>query len=154
RPVNVVLIYCDDLGYGDVGCYGSKIRTPHIDSLARDGAKFTHFSSANPVCSPSRAALLTGRYPTRVGVPAVLFPHSTTALSADEKTLAELLRPKGYKTACVGKWHLGHRPEHLPTSRGFDSYFGIPYSNDMKPRLLLRNTDVVEETATLETLTE
>jgi arylsulfatase len=153
RPPNIVLIYADDLGYGDLGCYGSRIRTPNLDRLAAEGARFTHYYSANPVCSPSRAAILTGRYPTRIGVPRVLFPKDTTGLPADEKTLAELLKASAYRTMCVGKWHLGHLPAFLPTSRGFDNYFGIPYSNDMSPRLLLRDTSVVEQEATLETLT-
>ena len=98
RPPNVVLIYCDDLGYGDVGCYGSKIRTPNIDRLAAEGVRFTQFYSANPVCSPARAALLTGRYPTRVGVPRVLFPQDQTGLDQSEQTIASLLKPRGYKT--------------------------------------------------------
>lgn len=153
RPPNVVLIYCDDLGYGDVGVYGSKIRTPNIDRLAAEGTRFTQFYSANPVCSPSRAALLTGRYPTRVGVPRVLFPADKEGLDLGEQTIASLLKPRGYKTMCIGKWHLGHTAQYLPTSRGFDEYFGIPYSNDMTPRPLLHNADVVEQTATLETLT-
>jgi len=152
-PPNVVFIYADDLGYGDLGCYGSPIRTPHLDAMAREGTRFTHFYSANPVCSPSRAALLTGRYPTRVGVPRVLFPRDTTGLPASETTIAQTLKPRGYKTMCVGKWHLGHLPAYLPTSRGFDEYFGIPYSNDMVPRTLLHNLETVEQTATLETLT-
>ena len=153
QPVNVVLIFCDDLGYGDLGVQGSKIRTPHLDRLAAEGARLTHFYSANPVCSPSRAALLTGRYPTRAGVPRVLFPADKAGLDRSEQTLADLLKAKGYRTQCVGKWHLGHTPDYLPTARGFDHYFGIPYSNDMAPRLLLRDTATVEETATLETLT-
>jgi arylsulfatase A len=153
RPPNVVLIFADDLGYGDLGCYGSKLSTPNLDRLAAGGARFTHYTSANPVCSPSRAALLTGRYPTRVGVPNVLFPNAKTGLALEETTLAQTLKASGYRTMCVGKWHLGDAPEYLPTARGFDAYFGIPYSNDMNPRLLLRNTDVVEQTATLETLT-
>lgn len=153
RPPNVVLIFADDLGYGDLGCYGSRLATPNLDRLAAGGARFTQFTSANPVCSPSRAALLTGRYPTRVGVPAVLFPYPTTGLPAEETTLAEGLKASGYRTACVGKWHLGHLPQFLPTARGFDEYFGIPYSNDMNPRVLMRNADVIEQTAVLETLT-
>ncbi|MDZ4800678.1 MAG: sulfatase [Bryobacteraceae bacterium] len=154
KPVNVVLIYADDLGYGDLGCYGGPLKTPHIDSLARDGVRFTNYYSANPVCSPSRASLLTGRYPTRVGVPKVFFPQDTTGLNKDEQTLADLLKARGYKTKCVGKWHLGSTPEYLPTRRGFDSYFGIPYSNDMTPRLLLKDEEVVQQTADLESLTQ
>ncbi|MCX6596059.1 MAG: sulfatase [Acidobacteria bacterium] len=153
KPPNVVLIYCDDLGYGDLGVYGSAIKTPNLDRMAGEGVRFTQFYSANPVCSPSRAALLTGRYPTRVGVPRVLFPYDKTGLPDSETTIAQMLKPQGYKTMCVGKWHLGHLPQFLPTSRGFDSYFGIPYSNDMSPRWLMRDTQVIEEQATLETLT-
>ena len=152
-PPNVVLIFCDDLGYGDIGVQGSSIRTPHLDRMAAEGVRLTHFYSANPVCSPSRAALLTGRYPTRVGVPRVLFPVDKAGLDRSEKTIANVLKARGYQTQCVGKWHLGHTPEYLPTARGFDHYFGIPYSNDMNPRLLLRDTETVEQEATLETLT-
>jgi arylsulfatase len=153
RPPNIIVIYADDLGFGDLGCYGSRLRTPHLDRMAREGMRFTDFYSANPLCSPSRASLLTGRYPTRVGVPAVLGPQAKDGLPPSESTLAELLKSTGYRTACVGKWHLGHLPEYLPTRRGFDEYFGIPYSNDMDPRLLLDNETVVERSATLETLT-
>ncbi len=150
---NVVLIFCDDLGYGDVGCYGSKIRTPNIDRLAAEGVRFTNCNSADPVCSPSRAGLLTGRYPTRVGVPRVLFPEDPGGLNLDETTLANALKARQYKTMCIGKWHLGRPAPYLPTSRGFDEYFGIPYSNDMNPRVLMHNTEVIEKTANLETLT-
>jgi arylsulfatase A len=153
KPPNVVLIFCDDLGYGDLGPYGSKIPTPNIDRLAEDGIRFTNMCSADPVCSPSRAALLTGRYPTRVGVPRVLFPRDKEGLNLNEVTLANVLKDKGYRTACVGKWHLGRPTEYLPTSRGFDQYFGIPYSNDMTPRVLMKDTQIVEEPAKLETLT-
>lgn len=153
RPPNIVFIYCDDLGYGDLGVYGSKIRTPNIDRMAAEGVRFTQFYSANPVCSPSRAALLTGRYPTRVDVPRVLFPYDTTGMSLSETTVADMLKSVGYRTMCIGKWHLGHYPRYLPTARGFDEYFGIPYSNDMKPRPLLHNADEIEEPAKLETLT-
>lgn len=153
RPLNVIMIYADDLGYGDLGCYGSAIRTPNLDGMARDGIRFTHFYSANPVCSPSRAALMTGRYPTRVGVPRVLFPRDTVGLPDSETTMAQVMKGSGYKTMCVGKWHLGHLPQYLPTNRGFDEYFGIPYSNDMSPRPLLHNLETLEEPAKLETLT-
>lgn len=157
KKPNVILIYADDLGYGDLGCYGSRIRTPHLDRLAREGMRFTHCLSANPVCSPSRAALLTGRYPTRVSVPRVLFPVDKEGMPDGETTIAQMLKPEGYKTMCVGKWHLGHNEAFLPTNRGFDEYYGIPYSNDMNPRPLLHSVpgkvETVEETATLETLT-
>ncbi len=150
---NVVLIYCDDLGYGDLGCYGSPLSTPNLDRMAAQGVRFTNFYSANPVCSPSRAALLTGRYPTRVAVPRVFFPADKLGLARDEQTMADMLKARGYRTMCVGKWHLGHTPDYLPTSRGFDEYFGIPYSNDMSPRLMLKGTEAVDQTAPLETLT-
>ncbi|HYW42188.1 MAG TPA: sulfatase [Bryobacteraceae bacterium] len=153
RTPNIVMILCDDLGYGDLGCYGSRIETPNLDRLAGDGVRFTNFNSADPVCSPSRAALMTGRYPTRVGVPRVLSPQDQDGLDRDETTIANVLKARGYKTMCVGKWHLGRPVAYLPTSRGFDEYFGIPYSNDMSPRVLLHNTEIVEETANLETLT-
>jgi len=152
-PPNVVMIYADDLGHGDLACYGSRLSTPNLDRMAAEGVRFTEFYSANPVCSPSRAALMTGRYPTRVGVPRVLFPNDTVGLPDSETTIAQTLKTRGYRTMCVGKWHLGHLPRFLPTNRGFDEYFGIPYSNDMKPRPLLHNTEVVEPEATLETLT-
>ena len=131
--VNVVLIFADDQGYGDLGCFGSeKIKTPNIDQMAKEGRKFTNFMVASPVCTPSRAALLTGCYPKRVGLHQhVLFPSSTKGLHPDEYTLADLFKSQGYATACYGKWHLGHHPETLPRQNGFDHYFGIPYSNDM-----------------------
>jgi arylsulfatase len=152
RP-NIIFILCDDLGYGDLGCYGSRIRTPNLDRMASEGVRFTNFCSADPVCSPSRAALLTGRYPTRVGVPRVFFPQDTDGLSLDETTLADTLKRSGYRTMAIGKWHLGRPKPYLPTSRGFDHYFGIPYSNDMAPRVLMRDADVIEQTADLDTLT-
>src|ERR1041384_5172700 len=111
RPPNIVFIYADDLGYGDLGVYGSKIRTPNLDRMAADGVRFTQFYSANPVCSPSRAALLPGRYPPRVGVPRVLFPADKEGLSLQETTIAQMLKVSGYRTMCIGKWHLGHHPE-------------------------------------------
>jgi arylsulfatase A len=153
KPPNVIMIYCDDLGYGDLGCTGSKIPTPNIDRMAGEGVQFTQFYSGNPLCSPSRAALLTGRYPVRTGVPRVLFPKDTTGLAESEVTIAQALTPCGYATMCIGKWHLGRPLKYLPTSRGFDEYYGIPYSNDMDPRPLMHNTEVIEEPAKLDTLT-
>jgi arylsulfatase A len=133
RPPNFIVINIDDLGYADIGPYGSKLhRTPHLDRMAAEGRKLTCFYAA-PVCSPSRASLLTGCYPKRVGIPSVLFPGNAAGLNAEERTLAEHLKDRGYATACVGKWHLGDQPEFLPTRHGFDRYFGIPYSNDMGP---------------------
>ena len=141
-PPNIVIILADDLGYGDLGCYGHPtIRTTRIDRMAAEGLRFTQFYSASPVCSPSRAALLTGRLPIRTGVNDVFFPDSTGGLPASETTLAEALREKGYATACIGKWHLGHRPQFLPTKNGFDYFFGVPYSNDMSPSTGGKATD-------------
>jgi len=129
---NFVIIFTDDQGYQDVGCFGSpSIQTPNLDRMAAEGMKFTDFYVAASVCSPSRAALLTGCYPPRVGITKVLFPRDTMGLNPEEVTIADVLKGRGYTTACIGKWHLGHLPEFLPTSNGFDSYFGIPYSNDM-----------------------
>ncbi|MFM7290699.1 MAG: sulfatase-like hydrolase/transferase, partial [Planctomycetia bacterium] len=132
-PPNVVIVFCDDLGYGDPSCYGGKVPTPHIDRIAREGVRFTDFHVPHPVCSASRAALLTGCYSPRVSIHGALAPNSTHGLAAGETTLAELLRDRGYRTACVGKWHLGHLPEFLPTRHGFDEWLGLPYSNDMWP---------------------
>ncbi|MHC4111050.1 MAG: sulfatase-like hydrolase/transferase [Planctomycetota bacterium] len=129
---NFIIIFTDDQGYQDVGCFGSpNINTPNLDRMAAEGSKFTDFYSAASVCSPSRAALLTGCYPPRVSITKVLFPRDSIGLNPDELTIADILKAQGYATACVGKWHLGHLPQFLPTSNGFDSYFGIPYSNDM-----------------------
>ena len=136
RQPNIVIITADDLGYGDLGSYGHpNIRTPHLDRMADEGQRWTSFYAQAPVCSPSRAALLTGRVHLRSGMfgrrQGVFFPDSRAGLPADEVTLAEALREVGYATGIVGKWHLGHLPEYLPTRHGFDSWFGIPYSNDM-----------------------
>jgi arylsulfatase A-like enzyme len=132
RRPNIVLIFADDLGYGDLSCYGHPtIRTPNLDRMAAEGMRFTQYYSANPLCSPSRASLMTGRLHVRTGVNRVLFPWSTGGLPESERTIAQLLQQAGYATQCVGKWHLGHLPQYLPTRRGFDHYFGIPYSNDM-----------------------
>ncbi|MAE53709.1 MAG: arylsulfatase [Opitutae bacterium] len=131
--LNVIVIFTDDQGYQDLGCFGSPdIRTPRIDQMAKEGMRLTSFYSANPVCSASRAALLTGCYPKRVlAEKTVLFPRDREGLNPAETTIADMFKEAGYATACVGKWHLGHHPEFLPTRQGFDSYFGIPYSNDM-----------------------
>jgi arylsulfatase A len=130
RP-NLILINIDDLGYADIGPFGGKVPTPNLDRMAKEGMKLTSHYAA-PVCSPSRAAMMTGCYPKRVlPIPGVLFPAAAVGLNPKEITIAEALKPAGYATACIGKWHLGDQPEFLPTSQGFDSYFGIPYSNDM-----------------------
>ncbi len=130
---NVIIIFTDDQGYADLSSYGATAyQTPNIDQLAADGIRFTDFYVAATVCTPSRAALLTGSYPKRVGLhESVLRPFSTTGLSPEEFTMAEMLGQVGYQTACVGKWHLGHQPEFMPNNQGFDYFFGVPYSNDM-----------------------
>ncbi len=169
-PPNFVVIFIDDMGYGDIGPFGSKINaTPHLDRMAEEGMKLTSFYVAAPVCTPSRAALMTGCYPRRVGLArgsghAVLFPGDKHGLHPDEITIAEVLKDAGYATGCFGKWHLGDQPQFLPTAQGFDEYFGIPYSNDMWPGLkrwpfprlpVMRNekvVDVVEDMAGQATL--
>ena len=131
---NLVVIFMDDMGYADISCFGAQgYATPNIDRLAREGRRFTNFHVAQAVCSASRAALLTGCYPNRIGIHGALGPKSTHGLHANEMTLAEVVKQKGYATAAVGKWHLGHRPSFLPTRHGFDEYYGLPYSNDMWP---------------------
>jgi arylsulfatase A-like enzyme len=157
-PPNLVIILADDLGYGDLGCYGHPtIRTPHLDRMAAEGVRFTDFYAGSSVCTPSRAALMTGRYAPRSGMASirrrVLFPYSTSGLPESEITLAEAMKARGYATAAVGKWHLGHLPKYLPTHHGFDEYFGIPYSNDMRPSPLLDGEKQLEEPAVQETLT-
>jgi arylsulfatase A-like enzyme len=134
RPPNVVIILADDMGYGDAGCYGGKIKTPNLDKMAKEGVRFTDFHVAQPVCSASRAALLTGCYPNRIGISGALNPNSKVGISDNEVTLAQLVKQRGYATAIYGKWHLGHHPQFLPTRHGFDDYFGLPYSNDMWPK--------------------
>ncbi len=142
---NIIYIFADDLGYGDIGCFGATdINTSNIDRIGREGIKFTEFYSASPVSSPSRAALLTGRYPQRMGINNVFFPESFTGMPSEEITIAEMLKEKNYATAIVGKWHLGHHFQFLPLQQGFDSYFGIPYSNDMASVVYMRGNEVEE----------
>nr|WP_299381095.1 sulfatase [Allomuricauda sp.] len=146
KKPNIVIVFTDDQGYSDLGVFGAKgFTTPHIDQMAKEGMKFTDFYVASSVCSPSRAALLTGCYPQRIGIPGVLFPErentkwdptdrkSKTGIHKDETTIAEMLKDHGYATACFGKWHLGHHKPFMPLQQGFDEYFGLPYSNDMRP---------------------
>lgn len=131
---NIVIIFMDDMGYADVGCFGAHgYQTPNIDKLAAAGRKFTNFHVAQPVCSASRTALLTGCYPNRVGIHGALGPSAKHGIHSAEMTIAELVKQKGYATAAVGKWHLGSLPQFLPVKHGFDEYYGIPYSNDMWP---------------------
>ena len=158
RP-NVVLILADDLGYGDLSCYGHpKFKTPRIDRMAADGAKLTQFNTPAAFCAPTRASLMTGRYPFRCGMTQNPAPDGgpdadALRLPASEVTLAQVLKSAGYATGMVGKWHLGHKPGALPTDRGFDEYYGIPYSNDMRPVQVLEGTKVAEYPVVQATLT-
>lgn len=154
RP-NIIFILTDDLGYGDIGVNGATmIATPELDRMAAEGVRLTSFYAPANVCTPSRAGFLTGRYPIRMGLAAgVIFPQSTHGLPQDEVTLPELLKTRGYSTAMIGKWHLGHTPEHWPTEHGFDSFFGVPYSNDMNPFPLYDGTAEIEAQAEQATLT-
>ncbi len=154
RPPNIVFILADDLGYGDLSCYGGSIDTPNLDQMAQEGMRFTHYYSAAPVCSPARATLLTGRYAPRTGCPGVLDSNDPGGLALSETTLARTLQRAGYATMAVGKWHLGTPPPFLPTNRGFNEWYGIPYSNDMWPRPLMHNLDVIEQPAELDNLTQ
>ncbi len=154
---NIILINCDDLGYGDLACYGSKCNdTPYLDRIAAEGVRFTNFYVASPVCSASRAAMLTGCYSQRIGLAdyQVLFPGQAQGLNPGEATIARQLKQVGYDTKIIGKWHCGDQPEFLPTNYGFDEYFGIPFSNDMgrqvnrldaHPLPLLRNDEVIQQ---------
>ena len=152
---NIIYILTDDLGYGDIGVYGATdIKTPNIDHLANNGVLFTDFYSASSVCTPSRAGLLTGRYPQRMGVNGVFFPESFQGMPAEEFTIAEMLKEKNYKTGLIGKWHLGHHQSFLPLSQGFDEYFGIPYSNDMESVVYMRGNKVFSHTVDQTQLTK
>jgi arylsulfatase A len=134
RTPNVVIIFTDDQGYGDVGCFGAKgFPTPNLDRMAREGRRFTNFHVPQPVCSASRAGLLTGCYPNRLGIHGALSPDPRRGIADREVTIAEMLKTKGYATGIAGKWHLGRDPKFLPTRHGFDEYLGLPYSNDMRP---------------------
>ena len=172
KPVskpNFIIIFCDDLGYGDIGCFGSqKNRTPNLDQMAEQGTRFTSFYVTSGVCTPSRSSLMTGCYPRRVNMHqderglCVLFPVAKKGLNPAEITIADMLKEKGYATACIGKWHLGDQPQFLPTRQGFDYYYGIPYSNDMDaeqrlknpPLPLLRDEKVIEAPVEQDTITK
>jgi len=170
---NFIIIFVDDLGYGDIGCFGSTAnRTPAVDAMAREGTKFTSFYVTSGVCSPSRSSLMTGCYPLRVGLHEsskgcfVLVPQDKRGLNPSEITIAEVLKGQGYATACIGKWHLGDQPPFLPRRFGFDYYFGIPFSNDMgsetdqdkkgklPPLPLMRNETVIEAPVDQRTVTK
>ncbi len=141
RPPNIVMLFADDMGYSDLSCYGNPtIRTPNLDRMAAEGMRFTSFYAASAVCTPSRVGLLTGRYPVRAGLPNNLGPDSKKGLPLTEVLIPGVLKQRGYKSMAIGKWHIGHDPvDFLPTSRGFDSYFGLLYSNDMIPPFVKTN---------------
>ena len=163
RPPNIIIVFADDLGYGDLSCYGHPtLITPHLDRMAREGVRLTSFY-AQPSCTPSRAALLTGRQPMRSGMYRVIFPEEDVSLPASELTLAKALKGQGYRTAAIGKWHLGHKDvEDYPISHGFDEYYGLLYSNDMTPPWvpteaplkLYRNAEPIEHPVDQPTLSE
>lgn len=144
KKPNVVLMICDDLGYGDLHCYGSNLPTPNLDKMAEHGQRFIHYNSAHPICSASRAGLLTGRYGLRMNTTGAFGPNSRTGTSLDETLMSNLFKDRGYKTKAIGKWHLGNSGPYLPTARGFDAFFGVPYSVDMNPLPLLRDETVLE----------
>lgn len=164
KPPNIIVLFADDMGYGDMACYGHPtLRTPNFDRMAAEGMRMTSFYAAAPVCTPSRVGLLTGRYPVRAGQPNNFGPDSPGGLRLTEILLPQLLKQRGYKTMMIGKWHLGHSsPDYLPTGRGFDNYLGLLYSNDMippwvkttKPLHLYRNTEPIELMQDQSTLTE
>jgi arylsulfatase A-like enzyme len=155
KPPNIIILLADDVGYGDLSCYGHPtIRTPHLDRMAMEGMRFTQFYVAASLCTPSRAALLTGRLPIRSGLNRVLNPDSNGGIPASEISIADALKKQGYATACVGKWHLGHLAPFRPLRHGFDSYYGLFYSNDMTPVGLYRDNTEFENPINQATLTE
>src|SRR4051812_18531256 len=161
KRTNVIIILADDLGYGELGCYGHpRFKTPRLDRMAAEGARLTQFNTPMPFCAPTRASLLTGRYPTRCGLTSNPTPDSNVqsnelGLPASEKTMAELFHEAGYATGMVGKWHLGHsKKEMYPIHRGFDEYLGVLYSNDMRPVRLIDGEEVVEYPVVQATLTK
>jgi arylsulfatase A-like enzyme len=170
KTPNFIIVLCDDLGYGDLGCYGSTLnKTPRLDRMATEGVKFTDFYVSAPVCSPSRASLMTGCYAQRIGLGrgfshAVLRPGDPIGISSEETTIAEMLKQRSYHTCLIGKWHLGDQPPFFPTRHGFDQFFGLPYSNDMKrdegmlkhfPLLpLMKNEEIIEVDPDQSSLTE
>ncbi|WP_215224117.1 sulfatase family protein [Echinicola shivajiensis] len=169
KQPNIIVVFADDLGYGDLGCFGHPtIKTPYLDQMAQEGMRLTQFYVGANVCTPSRAALMTGRLPIRFGMAGhkrgVLFPDSSTGIPQEELTIAEALKAEGYVTGLIGKWHLGHLPEFMPNNHGFDFYYGIPYSNDMRPNKaknnnrpplpLYRNEEVIERGVNQHTLTK
>ncbi len=160
RQPNIIFIYADDLGYGDIGCFGAQaIKTPNLDRMAAEGLRLTNFYSVAPVCTPSRAALMTGRYAARMGIQQmhlsnVLNFQDKTGVPTEETLISEALKARGYTTAAIGKWHLGTVAPYRPTDRGFEYYFGIPYSNDMQPSMLWRGTEIIEQPVKQETLTQ
>ena len=156
RLPNIIVVLADDLGYGDLGVYGSTLlETPRLDAMARQGVMLTDFYASASNCTPSRAGLLTGRYAIRSGLAhQVLFVHDQHGLPREEFTIAEMLQPLGYRSAIIGKWHLGHTPEHWPTTQGFDYYYGLPYSNNQIPLALYRDNEKIEEPVKQTTLTQ
>lgn len=155
KKPNIIVILADDMGYGDLGCYGSKLnRTPNLDRLAKEGIRFTSCYASASVCSPSRIALLTGRYPIRTGIVNVLHPGQNTGIDDLEITMPEMLQEAGYYTGIVGKWHLGDQRRFLPLQHGFNEYFGIPYSNDMKPCIFLRGNEIESTNVDQDQLTQ
>jgi len=151
---NIVLMICDDLGFGDLSCYGGRLQTPNLDQLAKDGTVLTHCNTAHPTCSASRAAILTGQYAYRVGVSRVYFPADKEGMKLGTPTIASVLKKQGYHTAAFGKWHLGNSGDYLPAGRGFDEYLGVPYSVDMAPLPLIDGTTTVEENTDRDLLTQ